>query len=173
VLRFDKVAYAHPEQVKANRDFIAADGYLPHALAAIQSIRNHPAIDQKRLFLAGHSLGGTVAPRVAAAEPSLAGTVIRAGGTEPLHWAAVPPAPLHRVPQPTDPSGPGSMIDTMTALAERVDSPDLSSETPPASFPSACPRHTGSTCAAEPKTWDTKGPYGGAKYPASLLTTKV
>jgi hypothetical protein len=85
VLRFDKVTYAHPEQVKANRDFIAADEYLPHALAAIQSLRNHPAIDQKRVFLAGHSLGGTVAPRVAATEPSLAGTVIRVGGTKPLH----------------------------------------------------------------------------------------
>jgi hypothetical protein len=31
------------------------------------------------------------------------------------------------------------MIDTMTAMAERVDGPDLSPETPPASFPSACP----------------------------------
>lgn len=139
MLRFDKVTYAHPEQVKANRDFIAADEYLPHALAAIQSLRNHPAIDQKRVFLAGHSLGGTVAPRVAATEPSLAGTVIRAGGTEPLHWAAVPPAPLHRVPQPTDPSRPGSMIDAMTALAERVDSPDLSSETSASELPLGLP----------------------------------
>ena len=49
----------------------------------------HPAIDAARVFVAGHSLGGTIAPRVAAAEPSVAGLVLLAGGAQPLQWAAV------------------------------------------------------------------------------------
>ena len=31
VLRFDKVTYAHPGQVKEAQDFTLADEYLPHA----------------------------------------------------------------------------------------------------------------------------------------------
>ncbi|HEY5394729.1 MAG TPA: DUF3887 domain-containing protein, partial [Trebonia sp.] len=73
VLRFDKVTHAHPDQVGENRAFTVADEYLPDALAAIALLQAHPAVDPARVFVAGHSLGGTVAPRVAAAEPSVAG----------------------------------------------------------------------------------------------------
>ncbi|HEY6493505.1 MAG TPA: hypothetical protein VIZ43_09545 [Trebonia sp.] len=135
VLRFDKVTYAHPDQVKADRDFTVADEYLPQALAAVRLLSAHPAIGSGRIFLAGHSLGGTVAPRVAAAEPSLAGLVILAGGTEPLQWAAV--RQLRYIasldPATAAESQPG--IDAMTARAEHVDSPGLSPDTPADELP--------------------------------------
>lgn len=83
MLSFDKVTHARPEQVKEDQNFTVADEYLPHALAAIRLLAAHPAVGPGRVFLAGHSLGGTVTPRIAAAEPSLAGLVILAGGTEP------------------------------------------------------------------------------------------
>jgi dienelactone hydrolase len=89
VARFEKVTHAHPDQVTANPDFTVTDEYVPHAVAAIGALRGHPAVDAGRVFVAGHSLGGTVAPRVAAAEPSVAGLVIMAGGAQPLHWSAV------------------------------------------------------------------------------------
>ena len=41
--------------------------YVPQALAGLRLLSEHPAIDPARLYLAGHSLGGSVAPRVAAA----------------------------------------------------------------------------------------------------------
>ncbi|HTQ91098.1 MAG TPA: hypothetical protein VMK84_16570 [Streptosporangiaceae bacterium] len=53
-------------------------------MAAIGLLAQHPAVDAGRVFVAGHSLGGTVAPRVAAA-----GLVIMAGGAQPLHWSAI------------------------------------------------------------------------------------
>jgi dienelactone hydrolase len=139
VLRFDKVTFAHPEDVKADLDFTVADEYLPHALAAIQQLRNHPAIDHRRVFLAGHSLGGTVAPRVAAAEPSLAGLVILAGGTEPLQWAIVRQFRYIAALAPVAPGESGSMVDVVTAQAEHVDSPDLSPETPASELPFGVP----------------------------------
>ena len=89
VLRFDKVTHAHPDLVSQNRAFTVADEYLPDALAAIALLQAHPDIDPARVFVAGHSLGGTVAPRVAAAQPSVAGLVLLAGGAQPLQWAAV------------------------------------------------------------------------------------
>ncbi|MGO9387538.1 MAG: alpha/beta hydrolase family protein, partial [Methanobacterium sp.] len=41
-------------------------------------------IDSKRVFLLGHSLGATVAPRIALQDPDLAGLIILAGITRPL-----------------------------------------------------------------------------------------
>jgi uncharacterized protein len=139
VLRFDKVTYAHPAEVKADPDFTVADEYLPQALAAVRLLAAHPALDRQRLFLAGHSLGGTIAPRVAVAEPALAGLVLLAGGNEPLPWAAVRQL---RYIASLDPATAGAAqpgIDALTAMAQRVDSPDLSPETPAGELPFGVP----------------------------------
>lgn len=135
VLRFDKVTRAHPEDVKANQDFTVADEYLPHALAAIRHLRDHPAVDPEGVFLAGHSLGGTIAPRIATAEPSVAGMVILAGGTQPLQWAAVRQVRYLASLDPATSGTAQSVIDAMTAQAETVDSPNLSPDTPPDRLP--------------------------------------
>jgi uncharacterized protein len=140
VLRFDKVTYAHPEQVKANRDFTVADEYLPHALAAIRLLRTHPAVTPERVFLAGHSLGGTIAPRIAvAAEPPIAGLIILAGGTEPIQWAAVRQVRYLASLDPATAAAAQPTIDAMTAQAERVDSPDLSTGTSDDQLPFGVP----------------------------------
>ena len=89
VLRFDKVTYAHQAEMRDAHDFTLNDEYVPQAVAAIKLLSQHPAVDIGRIFLLGHSLGGTVAPRVAAAEPSIAGLIILAGGAQPLHWVLV------------------------------------------------------------------------------------
>jgi uncharacterized protein len=139
VLRFDKVTYAHPGAVKEAAGFTVADEYMPHAAAAVQLLRRHPAVDAGRVFLLGHSLGGTVAPRVAAAERSVAGMVILAGGTQPLHWAAVRQvrylASLD--PETAEAARPG--IEAMERQARLVDSPGLSPTTPAGELPFGVP----------------------------------
>jgi dienelactone hydrolase len=135
VLRFDKVTYAHPTQVKAAVDFTVVDEYVPHAVAAIHLLRAHPAVDARRVFVLGHSLGGTVAPRVAAAEPSVAGLVILAGGTQPLHWAAVRQIRYLAALDPETAAASQPAIEAMTSAATTVDSPDLSPSTPPNELP--------------------------------------
>jgi uncharacterized protein len=139
VVRFDKVTHAHPDQVLADRNFTVADEYLPHAIAAVRLLRAHPAVAADRVFLAGHSLGGTIAPRVATAEPSVAGLVVLAGGTEPLQWAAVRQVRYLTSLDPATAAASQPAIDAMTALAERVDSPGLSVETPDDELPFAVP----------------------------------
>jgi dienelactone hydrolase len=88
-IRFDKVTYAHGEKVALRADFTMTDEYVPHAVAAVEVLRRQPDVDPARVFVVGHSMGGKVAPRVAAAEPSIAGLVILAGDAEPMHRAAV------------------------------------------------------------------------------------
>ena len=139
VLRFDKVTHAHPDLVSQNRAFTVSDEYLPDALAAIGLLQAHPAIDAARVFVAGHSLGGTVAPRVAAAEPSVAGLVVLAGGAQPLQWAAVRQISYLASLAPATAAASQPGIDALTAQARKVDSPDLSTETPDAELPFGVP----------------------------------
>ena len=139
VLRFDKVTHAHPDLVGENRAFTVADEYLPDALAAIALLRADPAIDPARVFVAGHSLGGTIAPRVAAAEPSVAGLVLLAGGAQPLQWAAVRQISYLASLAPATAAASQPGIDALTAQARMVDSPDLSPGTPDAELPFGVP----------------------------------
>jgi len=139
VLRFDKVTFAHPDDVEADTGFTVADEYLVHAGEAIRLLADHPAIDPGRVFVLGHSLGGTVAPRVAEAEKVVAGLVILAGGTVPLHRAIVRQVKYlaSLIPETSTESGPA--IDVMVEQARLVDSPDLSVLTPASGLPFGVP----------------------------------
>jgi uncharacterized protein len=134
VVRFDKVTCAHPGQVA---DFTLADEYVPHAVAAVRLLLNHPAVDPARVFVAGHSAGGKAAPRVAAAEPAVAGLVILAGDTQPMHQAAIRVA---RYLAALDP-GPATQAfaETITRQAALAGSPDLSRATPASELPFGLP----------------------------------
>jgi uncharacterized protein len=129
VLRFDKVTCAEPG-LTAQPHFTVTDEYVPHALAAIRLLQARPEVDASRVYVLGHSMGGKVTPRVAAAEPSLAGLVIMAADTRPMQWSAV------RVARYLADLSPGpeadSMVDVVAAQAARVDSPDLSAHAPAA-----------------------------------------
>jgi dienelactone hydrolase len=139
VLRFDKVTYAHHGQVTTAGGGTVADEYVHHALAAVHLLRQHPAVDHARVFVLGHSMGGTVAPRVAAAEPAVAGLVILAGGTQPLHWAAVRQVQYLASLNPDTAAASQPAIETLTRQARTVDSPDLSLTTPASELPFGVP----------------------------------
>ena len=89
VVRFDKVTYSHNSQVANAPDFTMTDEYAPHAVAAVHLLQRQPTVDPARVFVLGHSMGGKVAPRVAAAEASVAGLVILAGDAQPMQQAAI------------------------------------------------------------------------------------
>ena len=133
VLRFDMVTYAHSQQVATMRDFTMTDEYMPYAIAAFRILQQQPTVDPSRVFVLGHSMGGKVVPRVATAEPSIAGLVIMAGDTQPMQRSAV------RVARYLAQLSPGSAleaaVETMERQAALVDSPDLSPSTPARDLP--------------------------------------
>ncbi|MFJ6852925.1 alpha/beta fold hydrolase [Streptomyces sp. NPDC091271] len=131
VLRFDKVTFAHPDQLPS--DFTMADEYLPHALAAVQRLRQQPEVASDRIHLLGHSMGGKVAPRIAAADPSIAGLVLMAADTQPMHEAAV------RVARYLAALAPGPSADKAVAAMARqaatAAGADLTPDTPSNQLP--------------------------------------
>jgi len=127
VARFDKVTFVHGE-VLTQPGFTMSEEYVPHALDAVRLLQRQPGVDPARVFVLGHSMGGSAAPRVAAAEASIAGMLILAGDTVPLSQAAV------RVVQYLATLNPGpdtqAAVDLITRQAALVDSPELSPATP-------------------------------------------
>ena len=74
-------------------------------------------------------MGGKFAPRVATAEPAVAGLVVLAGDTAPMQWSMVRVIEhLTEVDPPTAAALP--TVEAATEQARLVDSPDLSPDTP-------------------------------------------
>jgi uncharacterized protein len=139
VLRFDKVTYAHGAALRDVRDFTLNDEYLPQALAAVALLQQRPDVDARRVFLLGHSLGGTVAPRIATGEPSIAGLIILAGGAQPLHWVIVRQARYLASLNPATEAAALPGIEALSDKARMVDSPELSLSTPAGELPLGAP----------------------------------
>jgi dienelactone hydrolase len=86
VLRYEKRTKEHAAQIVAAglSQFTVKEETINDALSAAAQLRQTDGIDPKRIFILGHSLGGTVAPRIGQADPNLAGLIILAGSTRPL-----------------------------------------------------------------------------------------
>jgi pimeloyl-ACP methyl ester carboxylesterase len=79
VLRYVKRTLHSPAGVVTQKE-----EFLDSARDAIALLRSTPGIDPDRLHVLGHSQGGYLAPRIAEANPGLAGVVILAGSTRPI-----------------------------------------------------------------------------------------
>jgi hypothetical protein len=139
VLRFDKVTFAHPQEVKQMPDFTVADEYNATAIAAVRLLEKHAKVEPASIFLVGHSLGGTVAPRIAQGVPSIAGIVLLAGGTVPLYWSAVRQVRYLASLNPETAAASRAAIEAMSNQARMVDSPELTLSTPPGNLPFGAP----------------------------------
>jgi dienelactone hydrolase len=88
VLRYEKRTRQHGAKLAANRTFTVRDETTEDAALAVTLLRSRKEIDPKRIFVLGHSLGGTLAPRIAVEDGALAGIIVLAGATRPLQEVA-------------------------------------------------------------------------------------
>lgn len=86
VLRYDKRTFTHASEF--TQDLVlkmtVKEEVIEDALLAVNLMREMPEIDSGRVFLLGHSLGASVAPRISQQDPDLAGLIIMAGIIRPL-----------------------------------------------------------------------------------------
>lgn len=84
-LRYDKRSYARPETLLVlGAALTVREAVIDDARLALALLRERDEIDGSRVFLVGHSLGGTLLPRIAAVDPAPAGMISLAGATLPL-----------------------------------------------------------------------------------------
>lgn len=86
VLRYDKRTLTHIKQLTPDMidKMTAKEEVIDDALLAVELMRKTESIDPRRVFYLGHSLGATLAPRVAQQDNELAGIIIMAGGTRSI-----------------------------------------------------------------------------------------
>ena len=85
VLRYDKRTKVHAHKMLPVVDVATVkEEVIDDAIAAVSLLRQAKGIDAGRVFVLGHSLGGTLIPRIALRDPKIAGFVVWAGGTQPL-----------------------------------------------------------------------------------------
>jgi len=84
VLRYDKRTRVDPGAFAAKPTFTVIDETIADALAAVALLKVRPDIDPHRIVVLGHSLGGTLAPRIAGMDGSIAAIVVMAGAARPI-----------------------------------------------------------------------------------------
>ena len=84
VLRYEKRTRTYGEKM-SKLPVTVKEEVIDDAVAAVDFLRDNDAIDKKRIVVLGHSLGGALAPRIAAAtKGKVAGVVVMAGPTRPI-----------------------------------------------------------------------------------------
>jgi dienelactone hydrolase len=83
-IRYPKRAALHPALFAASKPFTVKEEVTDDVQAALTSLSGTPGVDPKRLWLVGHSLGATLAPRIARENRLVSGIVILAGAVRPV-----------------------------------------------------------------------------------------
>lgn len=83
VLRYEKRTKARPESFAGARVTVREET-LEDGLAAVRLLRERTEVDARRIAILGHSLGGMLAPRMAAEDAGVAGLILLAANTRPL-----------------------------------------------------------------------------------------
>jgi fermentation-respiration switch protein FrsA (DUF1100 family) len=84
VLRYDKRTLVYGQKMKDMAGLTVQDETIDDALAAVALLHGTDKIDPARVFLAGHSLGGYLAPRIASQTSDLAGIILLEAPARPL-----------------------------------------------------------------------------------------
>ena len=120
VLRYDKRSKVHGAKLAAVTDFTVKQEVVDDVLEAVKALRADRRIDAARVFVLGHSLGGMLVPRIAAADPSLPGFIVLAGAARPLEEAIAAQTRYMAAADGTISPDEQKGIDQATALRESV-----------------------------------------------------
>jgi uncharacterized protein len=121
-LRYDKRTLDYPRSID-QRTFTLTKEYVPDALAAIRLLRHEPAVSPRRIFVLGHSQGGTYAPLIAQRAPEVAGVIFLAAGAEPIGAAILRQTRyLATLPGATGANARAQLPELLPQVA-RIDSP--------------------------------------------------
>jgi uncharacterized protein len=121
VLRYDKRSKVYGAKMSDLPGLTVREEVIDDAVAAVVRLRTTPKIDPARIFVLGHSLGGMLVPRIAAADPKLAGVVVLAGAARPLTQAIVEQTKYLAAADGTISPDEQAQIDEVTKLAAAID----------------------------------------------------
>lgn len=127
VLRYEKRTKQYgPEFASVMDTFTVEDEVIADALAAVTLLSTTKGIDSQRIFVLGHSLGGMLAPRIAAQDNRLAGIIILAGLTRKLEDTILEQVTYIAMLDGTIDSNEAAQIKTLEQQVKKVKELDFS-----------------------------------------------
>lgn len=130
VLRYEKRTLAHAEKMQEMAASVTVwEETVEDALHAVRLLRESGNIDASRVFVVGHSLGATLAPRIALHDEKLAGLVLLAAAARPLEDLVLEQYEyIFSLEENT--AEKERQLEEVRALVERIKDPALKPETP-------------------------------------------
>lgn len=141
VLRYDKRTLAHsldftPELVAR---LTVKEETTEDALLAVQLLSQTPNIDPARIYVLGHSLGATLAPRIGQQDPALAGLIVMAGMTIPLEDEVLRQVAYLNSLSPSLSDTQKKEFEALKTAVARVKDPNLTDKVPSSELPLGIP----------------------------------
>ncbi|MBQ2003957.1 MAG: alpha/beta fold hydrolase, partial [Peptococcaceae bacterium] len=84
VLRYDKRTYLYGNQLAQLTDITVQDETIDDVVYALDYLQTLDNIDTEHIYIAGHSLGGYLIPRIAVQTPEAAGYILLAASARPM-----------------------------------------------------------------------------------------
>lgn len=136
VLRYEKRTKFYAEEVIGIVSTLTVkEEAVDDAAAALTVLMGRPEVDSSHVFLLGHSLGGTLAPRIGQAKPDVAGLIILAGATRPLEDLILEQTRYIAALSGEISAADQATIKTLEAQVARVKDPALSTGVPARDLP--------------------------------------
>ena len=129
VLRYVKRTKQYGADAKSDAPFTVKDEVTDDAVAAVALLAKMPEVNKKQIYILGHSLGGTLVPRIAASDPQVAGIIIMAGSARPLEKVVVEQVKYISGLSGTQTPEDKKQIEKAEAIAVQVESPSLKPDT--------------------------------------------
>jgi dienelactone hydrolase len=141
VLRYDKRTKVYAERMAGSADTITTkEETIDDAVSAVRLLRERPDVDPNRIFVLGHSLGGTLAPRIGSASADVAGLILLAGAARPLEDVILEQTTyLLGLQSGLSDAERTAQIDEVRAQVAKVKDPALSVDTPVGELPLGIP----------------------------------
>jgi fermentation-respiration switch protein FrsA (DUF1100 family) len=89
VLRYEKRTRQHAARLGTLKTITVKDETIDDAVLAVALLRLTQKIDPRRIVVLGHSLGGMLVPRIAAADARIAGFIVLAGAVRSLDQSLI------------------------------------------------------------------------------------
>lgn len=83
-VRYDKRTYVYGKELAEQGDLTVYEETIDDVAAAVAFVKTLNTIDSNQIYIAGHSLGGYLMPRIAQAAPEARGFMVLAGAARPI-----------------------------------------------------------------------------------------
>jgi hypothetical protein len=140
VLRYEKRTREYATELAGTlENFTVNDETVEDARAAVALLSQTEKVDPDKIYVLGHSLGGTMAPRIAELSPEVDGLIIMAGSTRPLEDLVLDQTTYLFNLDETLSEEEQEQLETLEEQVARVKDPALSANTPASELPLEIP----------------------------------